>query len=108
MGSRRKDGDVVIAQNGYSYTYIQNGQGLKRVLTHWLVAEAKYGRPPAPDERVIFTDGDRKNLKPDNVEYVKKGNQKKALQRRLAYLDDRLRELNAERDDVIIQLANLE
>jgi hypothetical protein len=108
MGARRKAGDVVVAQNGYSYTYIQNGQGLKRVLTHWLVAEVKYGRPPAPDERVIFIDGNRKNLSPGNVEYAKKGNQKKSLQRRQAYLVDRLRELQAELEDVEKQLAELD
>lgn len=107
MGTRRKAGDVVVAQNGYSYTYIQNGEGLKRILTHWLVAEVKYGRLPAPDERVIFIDGNRENLSPDNVEYVKKGNQKKALQRRQAYLVDRLREIQFELDEVNDQLKDM-
>jgi hypothetical protein len=105
---QRKVGDVVIAPNGYSYTYVEGADGKPtRVLTHWVVAEKKYGRKKAAGERVIFTDGNRANLKPSNIEYASSGNKsttRKALLRREATLRDRIRELQAELDDVVTEL----
>lgn len=102
---RRQAGDVVVAKNGYSYTYVQNSS-LKpdRILTHWLIAEKKYGRKPGPDEMVRFSDGDRRNLDPGNIIYVKKNNPVSSLKRRRQGLIDRIRELEVELEDVNRQL----
>jgi hypothetical protein len=101
---RRQVGDVVVAPNGYSYTYIPGPEDKpQRVLTHWLVAEKKYGRKKAPGERVVFKDGRRDNLSPDNIEYAMAANgrvTRSALMRREASLQDRIRELQVELEDV--------
>lgn len=97
---RRKDGDVVVSANGYSYTYTTRAGMLVRTLTHHLIAETKYGRPPAADERVIFVDKDRANLDPKNIEYVKKNSPRASLLRREATLKDKIREYTAELQDV--------
>lgn len=103
---RRKPGDVVVAKNGYSYTYVQEGKEVKRILTHHLVARKKYGRPPAENERVVFDDGDRTNLDPSNISYaIKNGDTRKALLRRKATLEDKINELQAELDLVNTKLT---
>ena len=96
---KRKEGDVVVAQNGYSYTYVVGAHNtLQRFATHHLIALDKYGRPPREDERVIFKDNNRRNLDPDNIEYATKTTG--TLQRRKATLEDRIRELKAELAEV--------
>lgn len=98
---RRKVGDVVVAANGYSYTYVPGDDDKpKRVLTHWLVAEKKYGRPPKADEQVRFVDGNRRNLNPDNIVYVSKANPVSALKRRRSTLIDKIREYKEELREV--------
>lgn len=98
---RRQAGDVVVAANGYSYTYVPGDNDKpKRVLTHWLVAEKKYGRPPNAEEQVRFEDGNRKNLHPDNIVYVSKANPVSALKRRRSTLIDRIREYEEELREV--------
>jgi hypothetical protein len=105
---RRQVGDVVVAPNGYSYTYIAGPEDKpQRILTHWLVAEKKYGRKKTAGERVVFIDGKRNNLEPDNVEYAMAANGRNtraALMRREASLQDRIRELQVELEDVQLEL----
>ena len=105
---QRKVGDVVVAKNGYSYSYIPGADDKpERILTHWLIAEQKYGRKKGPGERVIFSDGNRANLNPSNIEYAVAANgfnTRKALLRREATLQDKIRELQAELDDVQLEL----
>lgn len=99
--ARRKVGDVVVAANGYSYTYEAGpGDVPVRTLTHWIVARKKYGRPPRDDEQVRFVDGNRKNLKPENVVYVSKSNPVMSLRRRRATLMDKISEYQAELAEV--------
>ena len=106
----REVGEVVVAQNGYSYTYIKGPDDKpKRILTHWLVAEEKYGRPKAADERVVFKDGNRRNLKPENIEYALGGGKsRRVLLRKKIGLQDRMRELQAQLDDLEAEIKELD
>jgi hypothetical protein len=98
---KRNVGDVIVSQNGYSYTYIEGDDGKPiRVATHHLVGLKKYGRKPHADERVIFHDNDRANLSPDNILYVKKTDQLAALRRRRSTVIDKINELQAELDQL--------
>src|SRR5687768_424814 len=99
-GPRRKEGDTVVSANGYSYTYVKKGNTLHRVLTHWVLGEQKYHRPPAADERVRFKDGDRTNLKPSNIIYVKKNTGLAALNKRRMAILTRIQELKVELEEV--------
>lgn len=107
----RKPGDVVTAVNGYSYTYVKdelNPEGRPvRKLTHHVIAREKYGRWPAEDERVVFDDGDRTNLDPDNIKYTKKSPKVVGLKRKYHALIERIREAEAQLDDVRKQLKEL-
>lgn len=97
VGARR------ISQNGYSYTKVSTEGPNQWRLTHHIRAEEKLGRPVDTSvERVIFIDGDRTNLHYDNIKVVAKG--KGPLTRRRADLEDRIRELQAQLDDVNAQL----
>lgn len=110
----RKVGDVVVSANGYSYTYIPDRSGKPvRILTHWLIAEKKYGRPKKDGEKVVFIDKDRKNLNPSNIEYTTKpgggtNSSKKSLTRRKIILEDRLREIRAELHEIDERLKEME
>ena len=92
------DGTTRVSANGYSYTK----QGRKWRLTHHIVAEENLGRPLAPGERVEFKDKDRTNLRPDNVAVRAKG--EGSVARRISVIDDRIRELQAERDLLLAEL----
>jgi hypothetical protein len=92
------DGTVRVSTNGYSYT---KSEGKWR-LTHHLIAEAKLGRALAPGERVEFKDKDRENLSPENILVRVKG--EGSITRRIAVIDDRIRELQAERDLLVAEL----
>lgn len=97
---RRQPGDQVVAANGYTYVYVARGDKLERVLKHHLVAEKKYGRPPAEGERVIFKNGDRRDFNPDNIEYATKNNELASLKRRRNSLIERIRECKAQLAEV--------
>lgn len=90
-----------ISQNGYEYVKVQDaGEGKPGwKLTHHVIAERKLGRPIRTDERVTFKDGKRSNLNPDNIVVVEKG--KGSQRRRLAQIEARIQELQAERDEII-------
>lgn len=88
-----------VAQNGYRYTKVANEGERQWRLTHHIRAEEKLGRPiDSTVERVVFKDGDRTNLSFDNLEVRPKG--EGPLTRRKAVLEDRLREVQAQLDDV--------
>lgn len=98
VGSTRR------AQNGYSYTKVKNEGPNQWRLTHHMIAEKNLGRPiDTSVERVVFVDGDRWNLKPENIKVVPKG--QGPLTKRRADLEDRIRELKAQLDDVNQKLA---
>lgn len=82
-----------VAKNGYSYTKMPDGSWK---LTHWITAEEKLGRPLEDNEMVQFVDkkykADPKN--PAGIRIVKK--KTSSLRNRKAYLEDRIKELQAE------------
>lgn len=63
------DGSQRVATNGYFYTKVDG----KWILTHHVIARLVAGRPiDTETERVIFIDGDRSNLTPENISIVPK------------------------------------
>lgn len=100
MGKVAKDGDEYTAANGYRYRRVQ---GRFRLLHH-LIAEGQLGRPLLPNEGVYFVDGDRSNLDPGNVGVRIKGGSKQ--RNRLAAIDEQIRELEAEREIILKDLAS--
>jgi hypothetical protein len=97
-GSRSEVGDTHVAKNGYHYTRTEE----RWRLTHHLVAEEKLGRPLSDTERVVFVDGDRTNLDPDNIEVRRKVTS--SLRKKEAQLVARIEELQAQLDAVRTQI----
>lgn len=93
-GQASQIGDTHVAANGYHYT--RTDKGWK--LTHHIIAEETLGRPISPDETVRFCDGDRTNLKPDNI-FVTQRRASRAS--RIAALEAKIMELTNERDRLI-------
>jgi hypothetical protein len=106
-GERSEEGATRVSPNMYHYTK-QDG---KWRLTHHLTAVAKLGRPLAEDERVHFVTGvkaaDRCKLEvatdPDKIIVVKQG--RASARRRLAIVETRIAELQAEADELRKQLG---
>lgn len=92
-GSVAQDGATMTSKNGYHYTK-QNG---KWRLTHHIVAEEKLGRSLHADERVSFLNGNKRDLHPDNLLVTVKG--KASVRQRIARLESRISELQAELDE---------
>jgi hypothetical protein len=102
-----KLGSIRIAQNGYKYTKVAMSGPDQWRLTHHIRAEEKLGRPINTDvERVFFIDGDRTNLAYSNLKVEPKG--KGSLKRREAVLEDRIRELTAQLEDIKLQIKKQE
>lgn len=99
-GVQSKDGDTNVSKNGYHYTR-QNG---KWRLTHHLIAEKKLGRPLRENELVRFCDSDRTNFEPGNIEViVRKG----SLRGRIAAIEAKIMELEAERQKLLAREREL-
>lgn len=99
-GKNAKVGDTRVSANGYHYTRCEEAWR----LTHHIVAEKKLGRKLEQGERVTFKDGNRTNLKPDNIVVNKTGGG--SLERRRGQLEARIQELQAELDEVNEQIAS--
>lgn len=97
-GSRSEVGATKIAKNGYHYTKTED----RWRLTHHIVAEENLGRELTADERVVFGDGDRTNLDPENIIVRRKNTA--SLRRKEAQLATRIEELQAELDAVRYQI----
>lgn len=96
-------GDTRVAKNGYHYTKTED-RGW--VLTHWLTAEKKLGRPiDSETEMVKFRSpkfkSDPYNL--DGIEIIKKRTVN--LRKRLAQIEVRIQELEAEKASIEAQLS---
>lgn len=95
--TKYREGDTVIAPNGYKYIYVDKDDKLTRVFYHHWLAYKKYGRWPREDERVVFRDGDRRNLTQSNVEYrIKNHGRERTLVSRQKAILNRIQELQAE------------
>lgn len=95
------DGSERVSANGYAYTK----SGGKWRLTHHIIAEEKIlGRPLRVGERVEFRDKNRENLDPNNIIVRPKG--EGSVERRLAVVEDRIRELEAERELLLEEIES--
>lgn len=93
-GSRSEVGSTKVSKNGYHYTKTEE----RWRLTHHIIAEKELGRELTEDERVVFRDGDRTNLDPDNIEVKRKNTA--SLRRKEAQLLARIEELQAQLEAV--------
>jgi hypothetical protein len=93
-GTTSEIGEERTSANGYRYVRTEDGWRFK----HHIIAEKKLGRALNADERVIFKDKDRKNLKPENIEVVLQGTS--SLRQKKARLEARIAELQAELAEV--------
>lgn len=93
-GRPSQPGDTRTAPNGYHYTRTTK----EWRLTHHMVAEKKLGRLLKTTERVYFKDKDKTNMSWDNLVVLDQGAGSK--NRRVAQLEDRIRELTAELEEL--------
>ena len=98
-GAAANVGDERWSPNGYLYRKTENGWE----TVHRLLAEEALGRSLNENEYVTFKDNDKTNLDPGNIEVRLRG--RTSLRRRLAQVEDRLRELSAVRDDLVRRIA---
>lgn len=101
-GSKAEVGATRVSANGYHYTKVERDGKEFWMLTHHIVAETKLGRPIREDERVVFI-GSKRDLSPSNVKVVEKG--KGSQRRRLAQIEARIKELEAERDQLLKEMG---
>lgn len=100
-GQKSEVGDTRVAANGYHYTKTETCWR----LTHHIIMEQTLGRKLDPDERVVFKDGKRRNLDPDNLKISIKG--RGSLRRKKAQLEARINELQAQLEEVIEELGKV-
>lgn len=87
--------------NGYWVIRTETGWRFK----HHVVAEQTVlKRPLQPNESVRFRDGDQNNIHPDNLLVVTKGDTN--LRKRLAVVQERIRELRVEEQEIIKKLSS--
>lgn len=103
-GQAAEVGQTRVAKNGYHYTKLEDGSWR---LTHHITAEKKLGRDLRPNEMVQFVDPKFKRdpYNEAGVRVIKK--KTSSLRRRLAQVETRIEELNAERNYIKKQLEEL-
>lgn len=93
-GKASEIGDRTVNANGYEQIKTEEGW----IGLHVHVMQEHLGRQLSKTERVRFKDGDRTNFALDNLEiYILKGG---SAQRRLAVVEDKIRELLAEKENL--------
>lgn len=108
-GQTAEVGATRVAANGYHYTKVANHPRASNgwILTHWLTAEKKLGRPLKENETVRFVE---KKYKKDpyntaGVTVIKK--KTSSLRRRLAQIEARIEELEAEKKYILEELSKV-
>jgi hypothetical protein len=97
-------GDERWSANGYHYTKTTNGW----ILTHRLLMEEKLGRALLPNERVVFKNRNKRDIRIENLELsVVKSDRKKLMQRK-ASIQDKIREYQAMLLEVDEELARID
>lgn len=99
-------GSEFTAKNNYTYRKVDD----KWVLKHHIIAGEYRGKPiDKATERVTFVDNDRQNLDPSNLRVSPKGTKDpiKSRERRIATLQDKIRELTAELHDLELEVSDL-
>lgn len=100
-GTAKAVGDQFENANGYLYEKTEAGWE----PVHKLIAEKRLGRKLKPEERAVFKDGNRRNRDPDNIVVVEKYN-KQSLQAKLVRIEENIRELEAQADELRQQIAS--
>lgn len=100
-GQAQPIGAKFVNQNGYAHTKTEDGW----VADHVLIAEQNLGRKLRPNEYAKFQDGDRTNLDPSNIVVRTRGDAK-SPQARLAAVEARIEELQAEADELRKEIAD--
>lgn len=77
--------------NGYHYTKTKHGWD----LTSRILMEEKLGRPLLPTERVVFKNGNRRDVRIENLELTEVKSDLKKMRAKLATIQDKIRELQA-------------
>ena len=101
-------GDTRVAKNGYHYTKVAVNQGPGNwKLTHWITAEKMLGRDLYDNEMVQFVDPKFKKdpYNPLGVRVIKK--KTTSLRRRLAQVESRIAELQAEKTQIERELRSI-
>lgn len=94
-GQRAEVGDETTNRNGYTYVRtVDRGW----VAKHQLVLEEHIGRQLLPGEYVRFKSNNKQDLSLDNIELRRKGDNKTSIASRLAAIDARIEELQAEKE----------
>lgn len=102
-------GDTRVSKNGYHYTKVADHPLAPNgwILTHWLTAEKKLGRQLNENESVRFKDQSYKSKPYDMAGIVIVKKKTSSLRKRLAVVEDRIRELTAEKEYIEKELAKL-
>lgn len=104
-GQTAEIGATRVADNGYHYTKVVDDNGnAKWRLTHHITAEKVLGRPLRDDELVKFRDKKFKRdpYNPEGVQVIRK--KTSSQRRRIAQIESRIAELQAERAYLLKQL----
>lgn len=101
-GKLEANGTTRVAKNGYHYTKVEE-RGW--VLTHWLTIEATLGRRIEPErESVRFANGYNKENYDNPKAIVVVPKKSSSLRKRRATLEERVREMQAEIEQINRQL----
>lgn len=108
-GRTAEIGATRVAKNGYHYTKVQNHPRASNgwILTHWLTAEKKIGRPLNDNEMVKFADPKYKRDPYNEAGVIVIKKKTTSLRRRLAVIEARIEELEAEKTFIQKELDNL-
>jgi hypothetical protein len=98
-GQKAEIGDKTVNKLGYEYTKTKDGW----VGTHILVMERHLGRKLDPGEFVAFLNGHKPPITLEMLILRKRGD-KKSPQHRLAEIDARIEELQAERESILEEI----
>lgn len=103
-GAAAPVGKERISQNGYHYTKTDSGWQ----LTHRMVAEELLGRSLRKDERVVFKNKNRLDLRPENLQIVKTKTDLDTLRKRRIDLLTRIEELQGQLADIDADIKHRE
>lgn len=106
MSRDKPEGSEFTARNGYSYRKVKG----KWKPLHYIILEEKLGRPvDSKAERAVFIDKNRTNLSPSNlmVQPLASKDTIRSKQRRIATLQDKIREMTAEVNSLQTEINEL-
>jgi hypothetical protein len=99
-GANKPVGSERWSQNGYHYTKTKEGWQ----LTNRMLLAEKLGRPLEKHERAIFVNGNKRDLRPENIELATIKTNTDSLRKREAELEAKLEEIQGMLDSVREQI----